>query len=56
MILERQVLSINPVDLEYQSLPEGLKLQYTRKEYEWLTKEGRERLVEQETMPEAYED
>jgi len=43
-------------DAEYDSLPEGLKLIYSPKEYAWMTPERRARLIEEETLPEAFED
>lgn len=52
----RKSRSTSPLLREYDSLPEVLKWKYTPEEYLWLTREGRERLLEQETMPEAYED
>lgn len=43
-------------DLEYESLPEALKMIYTPKEYAWMSPERRARLIEEETMPEHFED
>ena len=43
-------------DNEYDALPESLKMIYTPKEYAWMTPERRVRLIEEETMPECFED
>jgi hypothetical protein len=43
-------------DAEYEALPESLKMIYTPKEYAWMTPERRATLIEEETMPEYYED
>lgn len=56
MTARRSINQINPLDIEYRNLPESIKILYTAKEYAWLTREGRERLIERETMPEYYED
>ena len=42
-------------DQEYDALPEALKHLYTPKEYAWMTPERRQRLIEEETMPEVEE-
>jgi hypothetical protein len=43
-------------DKEYEELPESLKMIYTPKEYAWMTPERRSKLIEEETMPEYFED
>lgn len=43
-------------DAEYDNLPEGLKLIYSPKEYAWMTPERRARLIDEETLPETFED
>lgn len=42
-------------DAEYAALPEGVKMLYTPKEYAWLGAR-RHMVVEEETMPEAFDD
>jgi hypothetical protein len=43
-------------DAEYAALPAAIQHLYTPKEYAWLPPERRARLIEDETMPEAFED
>ena len=43
-------------DAEYDELPEALKLIYTPKEYAWMSPERRQRLIEEETLPDHFED
>lgn len=43
-------------DAEYDELPEALKLIYSPKEYAWMSPERRQRLIEEETLPEYFED
>lgn len=43
-------------DAEYDELPEALKQIYTPKEYAWMSPERRARLIEEETLPEYFED
>lgn len=43
-------------DAEYAALPESLKMIYTPKEYAWMPPERRAKLIEEETMPEVWED
>jgi hypothetical protein len=43
-------------DREYDQLPESLKMIYTPKDYAWMTPERRAKLIEEETMPDCFED
>lgn len=43
-------------DAEYESLPESIRMIYSRKEYAWMDHERRARLVESECMPDVGED
>lgn len=43
-------------DAEYSRLPESIKSLYSPKDYAWLPPERRARLIEEETMPDAFED
>lgn len=41
---------------DYESLPEGIKANYTPKEYAWLDDESRNNLIQDITLPEVAED
>lgn len=43
-------------DAEYESLPESIRMIYSRKEYAWMPPERRALLVESECMPDVEED
>jgi hypothetical protein len=43
-------------DTEYDELPEALKMIYTPKEYAWMSPERRAKLIEEETLPDYFED
>jgi hypothetical protein len=43
-------------DREYEELPESLKKIYTPKEYAWMSPERRALLIEEETLPDYFED
>ena len=43
-------------DAEYDALPAGVRAVYSAKDYAWMPPERRARLVDEETMPEAFDD
>lgn len=41
---------------EYDSLPEGIKAEYTPREYAWLPQPLKDSIIEDSTLPEVPED